>query len=218
MKYITLGQDCSPATALRNLHLREYALPFDWIRSTPELISKVIENNFDGFHDSLKLSEDRCYIIDSYGLEFPHDYPTVKQDILYINESVEAGGIHEDTIREGWEDYIQAIQEKYKRRIDRFHAIMNSIEPVIALYSGNISAIPLLKTAFLKKYNKMNVFYAVLSEEVISDEEKQKLLDEDISLCEPEEILIDENDNMYIDKIAQSQLWHDAISKIHLKI
>jgi hypothetical protein len=218
MKFITLGQDCSPATALRNLNLREYALPFDWIRSTPEIVSRVIENNFNGFHQSLKLSENRRYVIDSYGLEFPHDYPTIKQDELHINDTEEAGGINEDVIREGWEDSIKTIQEKYKRRIDRFHAIMNADEPVIALYSGQISSIALFRDAFFKRYNKANIFYVVLSEEVVTDKETRQLLDEGISLCEPEEILVDENNNWFIDKIAQSRLWHDAINKIHLKI
>ena len=31
--YLTIGQDCSPAAALRNLNLRDFALPFDWVVS-----------------------------------------------------------------------------------------------------------------------------------------------------------------------------------------
>jgi len=219
MKFITLGQTCSPATALRNLSLREYALPFDWIRSNPNILSEVIVNNFNGFHDSLKLSENKTYVIDSYGLEFPHDYPTLNQSIIQVNEEAEAGNIVENEIIDSWTYLIPEIQEKYKRRIERFHSIMNSGEPVIALFSGEISGIQLFKDAFLKRYNKMNIFYAVLSEECISDELKKDLLEnQNISLCDPEEILVDENDNMFIDNIAQAQLWKDAIAKFHLKI
>ena len=32
--FLTLGYDCSPAGALREMGLREYALPFDWVVST----------------------------------------------------------------------------------------------------------------------------------------------------------------------------------------
>jgi len=214
MKYITLGWDCSPATALRNLQLREYALPFDWIRSNAEILSKVIENNFSGFHESLKLSENKQFIIDSYGLNFPHDYPTIKQNCISLTDEID-----ETILISDWEKYIPDIQEKYKRRIERFHSIMNSDEPLIALYAGYISDVQLFKDAFKTRYNKTNIFYAVLSEECITDEKKQELLENDnISLCEPEEILVDENDNMYVDKLAQAKLWKAAIDKIHLKI
>jgi len=210
MNYICIGQHCSPATALRYLNLRAYALPFDWIRSSPEILSDVISDDFKGFHEGLQLSENKQYIIDSYGLEYPHDYPTIK------NESDEFGENVECIIIESWKDFIPEIQEKYKRRIERFQGIMNSSEPVIALFIGEISGISKFKEVFLKKYNKTNIFYVVLSEEIIDDLENQRLLEEGISLCEPEEILIDENDRMFICKIAQSKLWHDAIKRLKI--
>jgi hypothetical protein len=156
MKYITLGWDCSPATALRNLQLREYALPFDWIRSNAEILSKVIENNFSGFHESLKLSENKQFIIDSYGLNFPHDYPTIKQNCISLTDEID-----ETILISDWEKYIPDIQEKYKRRIERFHAIMNSSDPVIVLHAGILEGIYLLRDAFLKRYNKTNICYVI---------------------------------------------------------
>ena len=214
MKYITLGWDCSPATALRNLQLREYALPFDWIRSNAEILSKVIENNFIGFHESLKLSENKHFVIDTYGLNFPHDYPTIKQNCISLTDE-----IGETVLVSDWEKYIPVIQEKYKRRIERFHSIMNSDEPLIALYAGYIGDVQLFKDVFKMRYNKTNIFYVVLSEECVTDEKKQDLLENHmISLCEAEEVLVDENDNMFIDPHAQAQLWKAAIDKIYLKI
>ena len=219
MKYITLGWDCSPATALRNLQLREYALPFDWIRSNAEILCKVIENNFEGFHEHLKVSENMQFIIDGYGLNYPHDYPTIKQTYVVTPDEIERDNILENDIVSDWEKHIPIIQEKYKRRIERFHSIMNSDEPVIALFSGEIHNIQVFKDTFKQKYNKVNISYVVLSEEIISDEEKRRLLDEEnISLCDPEEILIDENNTMYINQMDQARLWYDAINKIHLKI
>lgn len=217
--YLPLGQTCSPATALRNLSLRKYAFPFDWIISSPAQICDAIITNFNGFHESLKLSDDKQYVVDSHGFLFPHDYPTIQQPNIYINESDEIGGIQQHIIADGWESHIPIIQEKYKRRVARFHEIMKSPEPVIALYAGEISAIQGFKEAFLKIYGKSNIWYAVLSEEIIQDDENARLLrEENISLCDPEEILVDENDNMFIDKVAQANLWMDAILKIHLKI
>ena len=167
----------------------------------------------------LKLSDDKKYVTDYYNLEFPHDYPTIRQPKSFDNEEDEVGGIREDVIIESWRDNIRNVREKYDRRINRFNAIMNSNEPVIALYSGKISEIQLFKDTFKQKYNKTNIWYAVLSDEVVTDQEKQDLLDmENISLCDPEEIIVDENDNMYIDNIAQAGLWFHAINKIHLKI
>ena len=118
-----------------------------------------------------------------------------------------------------WEKYVPVIQEKYKRRIERFHSIMNSEEPLIALYSGFISDIQLFKDVFKRRYNKTNIFYVVLSEECVTDDEKEHLLENHkISLCEPEEVLVDENDNMFIEPLAQAKLWKAAIDKIYLKI
>lgn len=208
MYYICLGQHCSPASALRILNRRTVALPFDWIRSTPEQLCSVIRNDFKDFHEDLRVSENNQYVIDSYGLEFPHDYPTIK------NEYNEHGYIIEASIEDSWKEMIPQIQEKYKRRITRFHEIMKSSEPVVALFIGEVSNIREFKKLFLEKYNKTNIYYVVLSEEIISDIEGEELMKEQISMCEPEEILIDENDNLFIDKIAQANLWNDAILKI----
>jgi hypothetical protein len=208
MYYICLGEHCSPASALRILNRRTVALPFDWIRSTPEQLCSVIRNDFKGFHENLKLSENKEYIIDSYELEFPHDYPTIK------NEHNEFRQIIEGYIEDSWKEIIPQIQQKYIRRITRFHEIMKSSEPVIALFIGEVSNIKEFKKLFLEKYNKTNIYYVILSEEIISGIEAEELMKEQISMCDPEEIIIDENGNFFIDKIAQANLWNDAILKI----
>ena len=38
--YLTIGYDCSPAAALRNLNLREFALPFDWVVSNVTILEE----------------------------------------------------------------------------------------------------------------------------------------------------------------------------------
>jgi hypothetical protein len=73
--YLTIGSGCSPAAALRDLNLREFALPFDWVVSNINTIQKCIETNFEYFHKNLVLNNNKTRLIDYYGFEFPHDYP-----------------------------------------------------------------------------------------------------------------------------------------------
>jgi len=44
--FLTIGFDCSPASALRSLELRNYALPFDWIESNIKSIEHCFKDNF----------------------------------------------------------------------------------------------------------------------------------------------------------------------------
>ena len=46
INYLTLGYDCSPAGALKNLNLREFALPFDWVVSNVSILNNCFEDNF----------------------------------------------------------------------------------------------------------------------------------------------------------------------------
>jgi hypothetical protein len=57
--------------------LREAALPFDWIVSSTTSLDRCFKDNFSGFHTELKYSTWKTRLIDKYGFEFPHDYPTV---------------------------------------------------------------------------------------------------------------------------------------------
>jgi len=75
LNYITIGYDCSPAAALRNLGLRDVALPFDWVVTNTDSFSQCIVNDFAEFHTDLKYNHLRTRLIDKYGFEFPHDYP-----------------------------------------------------------------------------------------------------------------------------------------------
>ena len=46
--FITIGYDCSPASALRGLNMRQFALPFDWVESNiTSLENKEILNQME---------------------------------------------------------------------------------------------------------------------------------------------------------------------------
>ena len=44
--FLTIGYDCSPAAALRELNLRNEALPFDWVVSNISSLEKCFQDNF----------------------------------------------------------------------------------------------------------------------------------------------------------------------------
>jgi hypothetical protein len=50
---LTLGYDCSPAAVLRNLGLREHALPFDWVVSSPQSLNACFKERFQKYHTDL---------------------------------------------------------------------------------------------------------------------------------------------------------------------
>jgi len=211
--FIPFGDDCAPAISLRKLKLRDFALPFDWIRSTPESLFLSIVNDFKEFHGGLRLSECKKYVIDSYGNEFPHDYPTRKQPAITNTSDCEYS-IDEDSIVDHWMESIAANKEKYARRIERFISLMNSDEQLILLTKCQLHYVQWFTELFHRKYNKTNIIYVVFSNEVISEEEKQAYLDKGVCLCEYETIWVDEDDNMFVNQDEQDVLWKDAILKL----
>lgn len=207
--FIPFGEACGPAKALRTLNLREFALPFDWVRSTPESLVRAVDDDFKSFHEDLRLSECKLYVSDSYGIQFPHDYPTQ----THMTNVCDENSI-EDIIVEHWMESIPATREKYARRIERFHSLMNSDEQLTILTTCKLKNIEVFRELFLRKYNKTNILYVVLSEDDVTEEEKERLLAEGVSVCDPETIWVDEDENWYISPEEQTLLWKNAIVKV----
>ena len=139
--FISLGLDCTPATCLRSLGLRKMAMPFDWVRSTPDIISECILNDFSGFHYDLRYDETATRVVDGLGIEFTHDYPNLE---TYNNiPSVE-----------GWEVHISNVSDRYHRRIQRFAGLMLSNSPVVVLCSMTYGGIEKVRNAMREKYNR----------------------------------------------------------------
>ena len=210
--FIPFGENCGPATALRSLKLRDFALPFDWVRSTPESLVRAVDDDFKSFHDDLRLSECKMYVSDSYGFQFPHDYPTQKDKAVSSNSKDEMAV--EAILAEHWMEHIPATKEKYARRIERFQSLMKSDKQITILTTCKRKNVEVFRELFLRKYNKTNIVYVVLAEEDITDEEKERLLCEGVSVCDPETVWVDENDNWYIAPEEQNLLWKNAIVKI----
>lgn len=140
---ITLGYDCSPAQAFRDMGRRIQALPFDWIISSVTSFEKCFQDDFAMFHKDLTFNHNKTRLIDHYGFEFPHGYPTINEHIIVDN----------------WADYHANVCQKYRRRIDRFLNIVRDPTPLIVLCRQDINDLPKIKRLFEKYYDKENLFF-----------------------------------------------------------
>ena len=152
--FLTIGFDCSPASALRELDLREYALPFDWIESNIRALERCFADNFARFHTGLRISPSRTRIIDVYGFQYPHDYPVIDE-----NNNEPTSAIVEKKIVENWKLYYDDIKRKYNRRIDRFIQIMRSPLPILVLCRYSVDDTLKIRGMLNKYYNKSNVMF-----------------------------------------------------------
>ena len=186
--FITLGIDCQPTFALKQLDLRKYALPFDWLTSNANMTVECIKDDFKFFHKELKFDSNNV-LCDKYGFGFAHDYPLKKEG--------------EPAPVDNWMDYNADVIEKYERRIKRFNDILNSDTPIIAIYKGPKEDIQYFKQIFQEKYNKTNIVYIIYGYTIIYDytankpnENKERhieeiIIDNDIVLCNPFDRFID---------------------------
>jgi len=161
VNYITLGYDCSPAEALRKLNLRHQALPFDWIVSTISTLDQCFKNNFEKFHTDLSLNTSKKRLIDTYGFEFPHDYPLANKSA--VEAQIGEGQYSEedaDCISDSWTDYYSVVMEKYSRRIERFRNCMNdTTKPIVVLCRYDTGSLLQLPELLAKYYNRRDVYF-----------------------------------------------------------
>jgi uncharacterized protein (DUF1919 family) len=148
---ITLGINCAPALVAKDLELRKYSLPFDWIVTNNIQIINCIEDDFSKFHKKLHFTLDNHWQMDEYGIQYPHEYP--------VND--------DGTIVDNWQDYHEEVLVKYQRRIDRFKSIMSDTKPLIALYFGKLKYANTLKQYLEKKYNRIIVFVVATNEKPV---------------------------------------------------
>lgn len=150
--FLTLGIDCSTATVLRILNYRKYALPFDWVLSKPSSIEKCLKEKFEYFHKNLYINNFNKRVTDTYGFEFPHDYPNEMETFINIEDC--------DDI-----EILLDSNEKYKRRVNRFLELLANPLPIIVLYRGYLYDVQVYKNIFKEIYNKNNVYFIVATTE-----------------------------------------------------
>jgi hypothetical protein len=165
---ITLGYDCSPASVLRSLNLRDFALPFDWVVSNINAIYNCIQDDFKQYHTKLYFNKNHTRLIDVYGFQFPHDYPTVEinnkdsNNIEPFSNQIGEGVIGENSdtvINDDWLIYYDIVKQKYDRRIQRFRDILMDTKPIIVLCRYNTRDILQLYKIFKQKYNRNDIYF-----------------------------------------------------------
>jgi hypothetical protein len=152
--FLTIGYDCSPAAALRSLNLRHQALPFDWVQSNISAIQYCFATDFKYYHTNIFLNNGNTRLIDEYGFQFPHDYPTITSPILNLD-----GTFSEDIIIDDWQSYYPNTKNKYNRRIERFKNILKDPKPAIVLCRYSTQEVFELQKYFIRYYNKSNLFF-----------------------------------------------------------
>lgn len=179
--YLTIGYNCSPAAALKNLNLRKYALPFDWTISSVTALEKCFESNFENFHKKLVLNYNKSILIDYYNFEFPHDYPRTQTQMTDVVDNIGEGLFPEDngtSILDNWNDYYEIVLEKYNRRIERFKNIINDIKPIIVLCRYNTIDVLKLQNIFKKYYNLDNIYFVNSSREIFENDKIKNIYTE----------------------------------------
>jgi hypothetical protein len=169
--YLTLGYDCSPATALRNLNLREFALPFDWVISNINILEKCFDTNFENFHKKLVFNHSKTRLIDYYGFQFPHDYPL--NHMNNVENNIGEGVFGEESgkfITDKWNDYYEIVLDKYNRRIERFKNIINDTKPIIILCRYTTRDVLLLQKLFIKYYKRTNIYFVNSSKDLFEND------------------------------------------------
>ena len=118
-------------------------MPFEWVRSTPDIISDCIRTDFSGFHSVVRYDDTATRVVDELGIEFTHDYPNLE---TYNNiPSVE-----------GWEAHIPNVSARYHRRIQRFIELMRSDAPVVILCNMTYEGIEKVRNAIRERYGRIN--------------------------------------------------------------
>ena len=202
IQFITIGADCSPAAALRELNLRQFALPFDWVQTNVHNLKLCFHDNFEKYHQTLKLNNTKTRLVDTYGFQFPHDYPFTGEcdDADFTNAIGEYfPEIRTKTIIPNWHDFHHIAIEKYQRRIERFNNIMNeSSNIIIMLCRYPPSSAIQIKNMLQSHYHRENIF-VINSNRTEHFDTNNKILH-----------IHTEKNNKWNDSV----IWNDAINKM----
>ena len=156
-QFVSIGYDCSPASALRGLGLRPAALPFDWVESSVDALEKCIGDRFAQYHRGLRLNDSKTRMIDTYGFEFPHDYPIKDTEVGEVGEC--HYGESGKEIVENWMDYYEVVKQKYDRRIERFVSTFLDTRPIIILCRYSPTNVLRIQRLLTNAFQKKNIYF-----------------------------------------------------------
>jgi hypothetical protein len=122
---ITLGENCRITYVLISLNLKQESYPFEWKIVNFEALYNCLEDDFYHFSnpDFFVPYFDQRSPVNKYGIVLAHDFPVVT---LGFDEN----GNERTAIDPNWLQLLPEVQEKYRRRIDRFHSVCLSNKKV----------------------------------------------------------------------------------------
>jgi hypothetical protein len=156
-QFVSIGYDCSTASALRGLGLRPAALPFDWVESNMNALEKCFYDRFAQYHKGVHLNVNKTRVVDAYGFEFPHDYPRKDSEMEEVGEC--NFGESGKEIVENWMDYYEEVKAKYDRRIERFVAAFLDPRPIIVLCRYSPADVLRLQRLLTTVFQKKNIYF-----------------------------------------------------------
>lgn len=126
MEFIPLGSSCSVAYQLQQLNVRQCAYPFDWLRvELLDNITNVLKNNFDEFVTSCQETSVSNNFPISTDDQFPNSNDKTQNSIIMKNK-YEMKFYHDFNDKTS----LKEVDEKYKRRIERFYKIIKETNKV----------------------------------------------------------------------------------------
>jgi hypothetical protein len=127
------------------------------------MIIQCINEKFDGFLKSPV--KNGSSVIDRYSFQYPHEFKTVSTDFKTRDEqNIDTPVYLEDQIANDWELTLPVIQEKYERRIQRFHETMRTNNVVFVIKSCiNDDIIKELYALSNAIYANTNVYFIVIN-------------------------------------------------------
>ncbi|AEQ32622.1 papain-like cysteine peptidase [Acanthamoeba polyphaga mimivirus] len=135
--YISLGSTCGVAYQLQMHHLRDQAMPFDWVKCLKlSSVIEIIENGFNSFGSY----ENICFHAESQKHpvlttdSFPNNINNVSKSFIYKNKlGVMFYHDFDKIIENEFDDTYQTFKNKYTRRFDRFYETLASGKNIVLI-------------------------------------------------------------------------------------
>ena len=134
---ISLGYNCATAGYLKDLCIRKFSCPFDWVTgASAQKRLKLIQNDFKNF-----VNEQFITRLLGEDANNPEKYKEKNPNVLpenihesYINTLTDIRFHHDFVYKKDFHENIKNVQEKYTRRINNFIEKTNLAKKILLIY------------------------------------------------------------------------------------
>lgn len=150
---VSLGPTSMVTVVTRSLRVQKTVFPFDWVISPFESVYRAFEDKFTHFLEkgSLRVRSDKQGVMDYYGFEFVHDFPTIQSGFA---DGSSDEPLSQYLLRPDFLDFYDVVATKYQRRIACLQDAMNRGREIMLIRYGdmNRSQAERLRNLIRKKY------------------------------------------------------------------